>query len=62
MIGGLMDAPTLILQPALMSDGTPFPTGNLWWPQAPDGRSLPELTTPQAMSLAAREGWQIHVR
>jgi hypothetical protein len=56
-----MDAPTLVLRPALMSDGAPFPLGNLWEAQAPDGRALPELTTPQAQSLAIREGWDISV-
>ena len=56
-----MDAPTLVLRPALMGDSAPFPLGNLWEAQAPDGRPLPELTTPQAQSLAAREGWQVTV-
>ena len=56
-----MDAPTLILRPATMSDGSTFPLANLWWPIAPDGRPLPELTTPQAQSLAVREGWQIAI-
>lgn len=56
-----MDVPTMILRPATMSDGSLFPLANLWWPEAPDGRTLPELTTPQAQSLAAREGWQITV-
>ena len=56
-----MDAPTLILRPATMSDGSLFPRLNLWEAFAPDGRALPELTTPQAQSLAAREGWQILV-
>ena len=56
-----MEAPTLILKPALMSDGSPFPLMNMWEAFAPDGRPLPELTTPQVNALAGREGWQVRV-
>ena len=43
---------------ATMSDGTPFPFPmfNL---TTEDGREFHDLTPPQVMSLAAREGWQI---
>lgn len=54
-----MEAPTLTLRPALMSDGSPFPLMNLWDVETPDGRVLSDLTTPQVKVLAAREGWQI---
>ena len=55
------DAPVLILRPATMSDGSLFPLLNLWWPEAPDGRFMPELTTRQCEQLAAAMGWQIQI-
>lgn len=54
-----MDAPTLLLRPAVMSDGSPFPLMNLWDVWTPDGRFLSDLTTSQVQVLAGREGWQI---